>query len=200
VPNGISTAEMVPVAPAADAADIVSVGEFRHIKGTDVLIAALAELHRSGRKVSLAVAGDGEEGPALREQVTRLGLSNSVRFLGHVQARKAFTFGRLLVVPSRADSLPYVVIEAGGARIPIIASGVGGIPEILGQDGNMVPPEDPARLAAAIAEALDDPDAARASAERLGERVRELFSQDAMVKGVLSGYAAAITAKFIHSR
>jgi glycosyltransferase involved in cell wall biosynthesis len=200
VPNGISTAEMVPVAPAADAADIVSVGEFRHIKGTDVLIAALAELHRSGRKVSLAVAGDGEEGPALREQVTRLGLTNSVRFLGHVQARKAFTFGRLLVVPSRADSLPYVVIEAGGARIPIIASGVGGIPEILGQDGNMVPPEDPARLAAAIAEALDDPDAARASAERLGERVRELFSQDAMVKGVLSGYAAAITAKFIHSR
>jgi glycosyltransferase involved in cell wall biosynthesis len=200
VPNGISSAEMMPVEPAANAADLVSVGEFRHIKGTDVLIEAVAELHRAGRRVSLAVAGDGEEGPALREQVSRLGLTDSIRFLGHVQARKAFSHGRLLVVPSRADSLPYVVIEAGGARIPIIASRVGGIPEILGQDGNLVPPEDPARLAAAIATALDDPAAAQASAERLGARVRELFSQDAMVEGVLAGYTAAITAKFMQSR
>jgi glycosyltransferase involved in cell wall biosynthesis len=200
VPNGISSAEMMPVEPAANAADLVSVGEFRHIKGTDVLIEAVAELHRAGRPVSLAVAGDGEEGPALREQVSRLGLTDSIRFLGHVQARKAFSHGRLLVVPSRADSLPYVVIEAGGARIPIIASRVGGIPEILGQDGNLVPPEDPARLAAAIATALDDPAAAQASAERLGARVRELFSQDAMVEGVLAGYTAAITAKFMQSR
>ncbi|MBN8937699.1 MAG: glycosyltransferase family 4 protein, partial [Rhizobiales bacterium] len=200
VPNGISSAEMMPVEPAANAADLVSVGEFRHIKGTDVLIEAVAELHRAGRPVSLAVAGDGEEGPALREQVSRLGLTDSIRFLGHVQARKAFSHGRLLVVPSRADSLPYVVIEAGGARIPIIASRVGGIPEILGQDGNLVPPEDPARLAAAIATALDDPAAAQASAERLGARVRELFSQDAMVEGVLAGYIAAITAKFMQSR
>ena len=200
VPNGISTAEMTPVEPASDAADIVSVGEFRHIKGTDVLIDALAELHKLGHRISLAVAGDGEEGPALREQVARLGLSDSVRFLGHVQARKAFAYGRLLVVPSRADSLPYVVIEAGGARIPIIASGVGGIPEILGQDGNLVPPENPVRLAEAIAKALAAPTEARASAERLGERIRTLFSQDSMVDGVLAGYGAAITAKFKQSR
>ena len=148
VPNGISAAEMAPVAPDADAADIVSVGEFRHIKGIDVLIDALAELHRAGRRVSLAIAGDGEEGQALRDQVARLGLTDSVRFLGHTPARQAFAHGRLLVVPSRADSLPYVVIEAGGAGIPMIASGVGGIPEILGPDGNLVPPEDPARLRA----------------------------------------------------
>jgi len=191
---------MTPVEPASDAADIVSVGEFRHIKGTDVLIDALAELHKSGHRISLAVAGDGEEGPALREQVARLGLSDSVRFLGHVQARKAFAYGRLLIVPSRADSLPYVVIEAGGARIPIIASGVGGIPEILGQDGNLVPPENPVRLAEAIAKALAAPTEARASTERLGERIRTLFSQDSMVDGVLAGYGAAITAKFKQSR
>src|SRR4029078_6004719 len=112
----------------------------------DVLIDALAELHRSGRHISLAIAGDGEEGPALREQVTRLGLTDSVRFLGHTPAREAFAYGRLLVMPSRADSLPYVAIEAGGAGIPIVASGVGGIPEILGPDGNLVPPKNPGRL------------------------------------------------------
>jgi glycosyltransferase involved in cell wall biosynthesis len=197
VPNGISTAEMVPVAPNPDAANILSVGEFRHIKGTDVLLDALAELHRSGRRVSLAIAGDGEEGPALRDQVARLGLTDAVRFLGHTPARQAFSHGRLLVVPSRADSLPYVVIEAGGAGIPIVASGVGGIPEILGPDASMVPPENPARLAQAIGAALDDPAGMRLGADRLRDRVRKLFSQDAMVEGVLAGYGEAITAKFM---
>ena len=102
-------------------------------------------------------------------------------------------------MPSRADSLPYVAIEAGGAGIPIIASGVGGIPEILGPDGSMVPPENPARLAQAIAAALDDPAARQAAAARLRERIRTLFSQDAMVEGVLAGYGEAIAAKFTQS-
>jgi glycosyltransferase involved in cell wall biosynthesis len=199
VPNGISTAEMEPVAPRADAADIVAVGEFRRIKGTDVLIDAVAEMHKSGRRVSLAIAGDGEDGPLLREQVARLGLAQAIRFLGHTPARQAFAYGKLLVVPSRADSLPYVVIEAGGAGIPIIASGVGGIPEILGPDGNLVPPEDPTRLAQAIAAALDDPGRARVGADRLRDRIATLFSQDAMVDGVLAGYGEAIAAKFIQS-
>jgi glycosyltransferase involved in cell wall biosynthesis len=199
VPNGISTAEMTPVQPAADTADIVCVGEFRHIKGIDVAIDALSELHRVGRRIHLAIAGDGEEGPALREQVTRLGLANHVRFLGHTPARQAFTAGRLLVVPSRADSLPYVVIEAGGAGIPIIASGVGGIPEIIGENGVLVPPQDPARLALAIAVALDNSAGTRAAADRLRERVRSRFSQDAMVEGVLAGYREAIAIKSTQS-
>jgi len=199
VPNGIGAAEMTPVAPDPSAADILCVGEFRHIKGTDVLIEALAELHSAGRHVTLAIAGDGEEGPALRAQVSRLGLTSSVRFLGHTPARQAFAQGRLLVVPSRADSLPYVVIEAGGAEIPIIASEVGGIPEILGPEASMVPPQNPARLAQAIAAALDNPAGMRLGAERLRERVRKLFSQDAMVEGVLAGYDEAITAKFMYS-
>jgi glycosyltransferase involved in cell wall biosynthesis len=199
VPNGVGPDDMVRVEPAAGAADLVNVGEFRHIKGTDVLIDALAELHRSGRRVSLAIAGDGEEGPALRAQVAQLGLTDSVRFLGHVPARQAFGFGRLLVVPSRADSLPYVVIEAGGAGIPMIASDVGGIPEIFGPDVDLVPPQNPTLLAQAIAGALDDPRGTRAAAERLRERVGQSFSQDAMVAGVLAGYQTAIASKFTHS-
>jgi len=193
--NGISAAEMAPVPPNTDAADIVSVGEFRRIKGTDILLDAVAELHRSGRRVTLAVAGDGEEGPALRDQVARLGLTDSVRFLGHTPARQAFAHGRVLVMPSRADSLPYVAIEAGGAGIPIIASRVGGIPEILGSDDATVSPEHPGLLAQAIAAALDDPGRAKAGAARLRERIGRLFSQDAMVEGVLAGYRDAIGAK-----
>ncbi|AMN42255.1 glycosyltransferase family 4 protein [Rhodoplanes sp. Z2-YC6860] len=195
VPNGITPAEMEKVAPRPDAADLLTVGEFRHIKGTDVLIEAVAELHKSGRKVTLAMAGDGEEGPALREQVAQLSLEASVRFLGHTPARQAFPNGRQMIVPSRADSLPYAVIEAGGAGIPIIASGVGGIPEILGPEGSMVPPGNPSQLAAAITAALGDPAKARAGADKLRERIGKLFSQDAMVEGVLAGYGEAIRAK-----
>ena len=199
VPNGVSAGEMAMVEPTASAADIINVGEFRRIKGTDVLIDAVAELHRAGRRISLAIAGDGEEADALHSQVARLGLTDSVRFLGHVPARQAFAFGRLLVVPSRADSFPYVVIEAGGAGIPMVASKVGGIPEIFGPDVELVPPANSSRLAQAIASALDDPAGTRAAADRLRERVRQSFSQDAMVEGVLSGYRAAISAKFMQS-
>jgi glycosyltransferase involved in cell wall biosynthesis len=199
VPNGITAAEMAPIEPRPDAADLLSVGEFRHIKGTDVLIEAVAELHKAGRKVTLAMAGDGEEGAKLRELVAKLGLDSSIRFLGHTPARQAFVHGRQMVVPSRADSLPYAVIEAGGAGIPIIASGVGGIPEILGPEGSMVPPENPGRLAAAITVALDDPGKARAGADKLRARIGDLFSQDAMVEGVLAGYGEALRAKFKRS-
>ena len=137
------------------------------------------------------------ESPAVRMAVPKA--DDSIRFLGHTPARQAFACGRLMVVPSRADSLPYAVIEAGGAGIPIIASGVGGIPEILGPDADLVPPQNPPRLAGAIAAALDNPARTRANAERLRQRIQTLFSQDAMVEGVLAGYREAISAKFTHS-
>jgi glycosyltransferase involved in cell wall biosynthesis len=199
VHNGISAAEMTPVEPADGAADLVCIGELRAIKGFDVLIEAVGELRRAGRPLTLAIAGEGADGEALRAQAQRLGLADSVRFLGHVSARQAFALGRLMVVPSRAESLPYVVMEAGGAGIPIITSNVGGIPEILDSEAEMVPPDNPARLAQAIAAALDHPARTRAAADRLRGRVRTLFSQDAMVEGVLAGYADAIRAKFQQS-
>jgi glycosyltransferase involved in cell wall biosynthesis len=96
------------------------------------------------------------------------------------------------VVASRAESLPYIVLEAAAACIPMVATAVGGIPEVFGPEGPLVPPADPLRLADAIAAALADPAAAKARAERLRQRVRTLFSQDAMVDGVLAAYGEAI--------
>jgi glycosyltransferase involved in cell wall biosynthesis len=116
-----------------------------------------------------------------------------------VPARQALELGRVLVVPSRADSLPYVVIEAGAAGVPMVATGVGGIPEIFGPEVTLVPPEDPPRMAKAIAAALDNPAETRAAADRLRQRVRSLFSQDAMVEGVLRAYGEAIARKLNHS-
>lgn len=190
--NGVTAKEFDPIVVADDATDVVYVGEFRHIKGADIVIEAIARLRAAGRPVTLTLAGDGEETATLHALCGTLNLGSAVCFVGHVQARYGFSKGRLLVVPSRGDSMPYVVIEAAAAGIPMIAANVGGIPEIFGpfSDG-LVVPNDPEALANAIAAALDAPDRAHERAKQLRERVFQHFSQRAMVDGVLAGYRDA---------
>jgi glycosyltransferase involved in cell wall biosynthesis len=190
--NGVTAKEFEPLVTADDACDIVYVGEFRHIKGADILIDAISRLRAGGRSVTLTLGGDGEEMSMLQAQCERLGLDSAVRFLGHVPARTGFSQGRLLVVPSRGDSMPYVVVEAAAAGIPILAARVGGIPEILGPDHpNLVPPDNVPALADAIAAAIDDPSGMRDKARALRERVQQHFSQTAMVEGILTAYGDA---------
>jgi glycosyltransferase involved in cell wall biosynthesis len=132
VHNGVGDAEFAPVALRSDAADIVCVGELRPVKAIDVLIEALALLKRSSRRLSAAIAGEGPESAPLKAQAQRLEVADQVRFIGYCPAREAFALGRMLVIPSRAESLPYVVLEAAAAGVPIIATAVGGVPEIFG--------------------------------------------------------------------
>ena len=193
--NGVTADEFDPVPKADDATDLVYVGEFRRIKGADLLVDAVARLHADGKPLTLTLAGDGEEMPALKAQVERLGLTRAVRFIGHVKARYGFSKGRLLVVPSRGDSMPYVVIEAGAAGIPMVAAKVGGIPEIFGPDSEaLFTPDAIGAMADAIRTALDAPDAALARAKSLRERIFQHFSQRAMVEGVIAGYHEAFAA------
>jgi glycosyltransferase involved in cell wall biosynthesis len=193
--NGVTADEFDPIVKAADATDIVYVGEFRHIKGADLLIDAVARLRSDGRPVTLTLAGDGEETEALKAQIQRLGLGEAVRFIGHVKARYGFSKGALLVVPSRGDSMPYVVIEAAAAGIPMVAANVGGIPEIFGPHRHaLFAPNIPAAMADAIESALEDPAAALMHAKDLRERIFQHFSQKAMVEGVWAGYRDALLA------
>jgi glycosyltransferase involved in cell wall biosynthesis len=190
--NGVTAEEFDPVVKADDATDVVYVGEFRHIKGADLLIDAVARLHADGQPVTLTLAGDGEELEALKAQIQRLGLAEAVRFIGHVKARYGFSKGSVLVVPSRGDSMPYVVIEAAAAGIPMVAANVGGIPEIFGSHTEtLFAPNIVSAMADAIEIALEDPEAAQARAKSLRERIFLHFSQKAMVEGVLAGYREA---------
>jgi glycosyltransferase involved in cell wall biosynthesis len=190
--NGVTADEFDPVTKAEDATDIVYVGEFRHIKGADLLVDAVARLRADGRPVTLTLAGDGEETQAIKAQIQRLGLGDAVRFIGHVKARYGFSKGSLLVVPSRGDSMPYVVIEAAAAGIPMVAANVGGIPEIFGPHTDaLFAPGIATAMADAIEVALEDPAAALARAKELRERIFLHFSQKAMVEGVLAGYRDA---------
>jgi glycosyltransferase involved in cell wall biosynthesis len=190
--NGVAAKEFDPLSIAEDATDVAYVGEFRHIKGADILVDAIARLRSMGRSATLTLAGDGEEMPALQAQSERLNLKSAVRFIGHVPARTGFSKGRVLVVPSRGDSMPYVVIEAAAAAIPMLAARVGGIPEVFGPNHpNLVQPESVSALADAIAGALNSPATMLDRANALRERVFQHFSQNAMVDGVLNAYADA---------
>jgi glycosyltransferase involved in cell wall biosynthesis len=142
--------------------------------------------------VTLTLGGDGEETSALKAQIERLGLGGAVRFIGHVKPRYGLSKGRLLVVPSRGDSMPYVVIEAAAAGVPMIAANVGGIPEIFDTHTSALFASNSAgAMADAIKAALDDLPGARARAQSLRERIAQFFSRDAMVQGVVEGYRAA---------
>jgi glycosyltransferase involved in cell wall biosynthesis len=187
--NGVTANEFDPITTADDATDVVYVGEFRHIKGADLLIDAVARLRADGKQVRLTLAGDGEETANLKAQIQRLNLGDAVRFIGHVKARYGFSKGRLLVVPSRGDSMPYVVIEAAAAGVPMVAANVGGIPEIFGPHTDaLFAPNIVGAMADAIETALDDPAAAAERAKSLRERIFQHFSQKAMVEGIMAGY------------
>jgi glycosyltransferase involved in cell wall biosynthesis len=145
------------------------------------------------------VVGEGPDGQALRQLAAQRGLANAVRFAGYQPARQAFSLGRLMVVASRAECLPYIVLEAAAAGVPMIATRVGGIPEVFDIPNSLVPPCDAPALSRAVIGALNDLPAAQAAAMRLRERVRALFSQDGMVEGVLAAYAETIRTKFHRS-
>lgn len=129
-------------------------------KGPDVLLEALATCARQGLIMDLTVVGSGHSESILRAQAGRLGIAQHVHFLGQLPAgasvRSALDRADLFVLPSLAEGLPRVVIEAMARGLPAIASNVGGTAEILPPDA-MVPPRDATRLAAKLMEVVNDP-------------------------------------------
>lgn len=194
VPNGITEAEFEPIAISDGAADILYVGEMRALKGIDTLLLALAALRDKGKRLTAFLIGAGPDEAALQDETKRLGLAGQVTFAPPRPIRDALHRGRLMVVPSRGESLPYVVLEAAAAAMPLVATDVGGIPEIFGPyRDRLIPPSDPAALANAI-------EAARASdmagnAALLRDHVRRNFSYDGMVDGGIAAYREALAAR-----
>lgn len=197
VHNGIGEAEFVPVEPAGEGYDLVYIGELRDAKGIPWLLDALAALRAEGRALRLLMVGSGPDAEGLQSQAIRLGLGEAVTFEPPQAIRPVLARGRVMVVPSLAESLPYVVLEAAAARQPLVATNVGGIPEIFGASaGDLVPSRDAAALARAIAGVLDmDPQARAAKFGALSRSVQARFSMTRMGADVLSGYAAAFAAR-----
>ncbi len=198
VHNGIRPEEFEPVVTAPDAADVVFVGELRMLKGVDVLIGALARLQANGRAVRAVIVGDGPDRAAFEALARTHGVDRQIAFPGAMPARTAFAKGRLLVVPSRAESLPYIVLEGIAAGMPVIATRVGGIPEIFGpDDDSLLPAADTDALASAIRKHLDHPE--QDEIARLRERVSGLFTVSAMTDGILGAYEQALARRNTNS-
>jgi len=188
IPNGLRPSDFIDATPLSDATDVLFVGELRDLKGVDILLEALAELHEQA--VTATIVGSGPDEAKFRALSTSLGLDERVRFTGALPIRDAFSLGRIMVVPSRAESFPYVVLEAAAAGLPLIATNVGGIPEIVaGSDTELIAPDNIRQLVEALAAALDTPGLAKARAKRLKYTVAQKFTVAAMTGAVLDFYA-----------
>jgi glycosyltransferase involved in cell wall biosynthesis len=190
VHNGVTPRDLQTVQPDADAADFIYIGEMRKLKGVGTLLDALALLSGEGWNGEATLYGDGPDRASFQAQAERLGILHQVHFPGVLPAREAFATGKVLVVPSWAESLPYIVLEAAAASVPLVATDVGGIPEIFGPDARaLVAAKDVNALTAALKRACEEDSGPLVG--RLHDRIATDFTVERMAEGVLAAYAAA---------
>lgn len=188
--NGLWPEEHVPVPLADGATDFLFVGELRHLKGVDILLQALAQVPQA----TLTVVGDGPDEAAYRALAQNLGLANRTRFAGRLGIAKALSLGQIMVMPSRNESFPYVVLETAAATRPLIASPVGGIPEIVPQP-SLLPALTPDALAGAMRQAMEHPEMARAAALQLADAVKARCSAEDMSRKTTEFYARLLAGR-----
>ncbi len=193
--NGLQPAEFLPVKLIPEVSDFLYVGMMRDLKGPDLFIQALAMVeNETGRKVSAVMVGDGDDLPRYRADAAALGFGDRVRFFPAMPARQAFAMGRVIVVPSRAEAMPYIVLEALAAGKPMVATTVGGIPEIFGPDSPALVRPDARLLANRMAMALVEP--LRFAREMpSAESLRSRFGADVMAAAVEQAYRTVLAAK-----
>jgi glycosyltransferase involved in cell wall biosynthesis len=164
---------------------VLAVGRLTGQKGFDILLSAATRWQDRSPRPLLAIAGQGPLAAGLAGSAKKSGLS--VRFLGQrADVRELLAVADVLAAPSRWDGQPLLLQEALQAGTPIVASRVGGVPDVTGDDAALlVPPGDPAQLAAAVLRVLDHPD--------LAERLRSAaVTRAASLPSEASAVAAAI--------
>jgi len=154
-------------------------------KGHDVLLDALAEVRRRGLEFTVACAGDGALRDALEARAAELGLAGHVRFLGRVEdVGPLLLAADAVLLPSRWEGLPLTLLEALARGRPVVASAVGGVPEVVedGVSGRLVPPGDAAALADALEAFHRRPDAAFQLGRAGARAVREGYTWPRVVE------------------
>jgi glycosyltransferase involved in cell wall biosynthesis len=152
-----------------DGPRLVTIGRLSREKGHADFLEALAQVARQGHAFSAVLIGDGAERANLERQAFALGIRDRVHLPGYVAgAERVLEEVDLLVLPSHTEGLPNAVLEALMMDVPVLATAVGGTPEILtdGDTGRLVPPRDPAALAAALLDFFRQPEAWQAMARR----------------------------------
>lgn len=196
VPNGVPIAAEagrpdraalgLPAAPL-----VVCVAQFAPEKGHADLVDAWPAVRAAVPDATLVLVGDGPLRPEAEVQADRLGCRDSIRFLGFRHPAGPFLAAAdVAVLPSRTEGMPNAVLEAMALGVPIVATRVGGVPELIedGVSGLTVAPAASAALAAALASLLQDRARAKALAASARARQREAFSLEAMLRATEAVY------------
>lgn len=160
--------------------EVICVGRLTPAKGQHILVAAIGALVAAGRRVRLRIVGDGPDRASLERQVKTLGLGDQVIFEGAVnqdRIRELYAQADAFSIPSFAEGIPVVLMEAMAMEIPCVTTRITGIPELIrdGVDGLLVAPSDSDELAAAIARLMDDPELRERLAKSGRQRVLEQY-------------------------
>ena len=187
--NGLTPAEFEKTGTERGAADFLYIGMMRDLKGPDLFLQAIATLNQNAsRPVKAHFVGDGPDKSNYLEQIDRLGISEFVTVHDPMPAREAFRKAKRVVVPSRAESMPYIVLEAIAAGKPVIATRVGGIPEIFDTEADkLVEPGNAEALAAAMRAAIENPEKPAITAKRT-KMLEKRFSVSVMAADVYDAY------------
>jgi glycosyltransferase involved in cell wall biosynthesis len=169
------------------------IGRLSHEKGADVMIATLA--HPVLRAASLAIIGEGHERARLEAQAESARVAGRVHWCGRRHdARRLLRAFDCVVLSSRAEGTPMVLLEAMAAGVPIVATRVGGIPDVVDDScARLVSPESPEQLAEAIVTLRSDADETARRAARASQRVRQRYSIERWVADYDAVYARALT-------
>jgi glycosyltransferase involved in cell wall biosynthesis len=189
--NGLWNEEFSAVPLMKGASDILFVGELRALKGVDELLEAIALLKTEGRKVTATITGAGPDEARFKAKARELAIDAQLNFTGALPAREAFARGWLMVIPSRAESFPYIVLETIAASKPLIATSVGGVPEVL-DTAHLVPPDDARTLAQAITRRLDSRAAADREAQALSQHFAKTLSASRMSERISQFHASLL--------
>jgi glycosyltransferase involved in cell wall biosynthesis len=170
---------------------IGTVGRLLPLKGIVHLLRAISTLREDFPDLRLEIVGDGPERTDLQKQIIALGLADIVRFLGWLpEVNSAMAGWQIFVQPSLEEGLPVALLEAMAAGLPVIASDVGGIPEIIeeGVTGTLVAPGDPIALSESLREMLLNVELRQRLGDAARLRIRQHFSPEAMVRQISEVY------------
>jgi len=197
---GVDEAFFAAPAPVPVAPRLVSIGRLCEQKGQLLLIEALARLRAEGIAFELVLVGDGELRPAVEAAIRQGDLAGRVRILGWADSAataKAIDDSRALVLPSFAEGLPVVIMEAFARARPVLSTFVAGIPELVvpGRNGWLVPAGSVEDLAAGLRQALAAPVEELTALGRRGrEDVRRLHDMATIAPDLLAHFRAATRA------
>ena len=201
VPYGVDLERFTPCRRRATTKHIVigSAARLSPEKGVRYLIEAFADLrHRYGEAVSLRIAGEGPERPAIEALIRRLGLEGAVELTGWLEHEEMPAFLHNLdvfVLPSLYEGFGVAAVEAAAVGLPVVASNVHGIPDVVrnGATGLLVAPKDTAALAAAIGRLIDEPSLRRTLGRAGRDLVAKHYDWAANTRQLELVHAAAVT-------